>query len=147
SLLKTITPSFIYQINFKNQTLISWQKKFMEKKPFGAALPLPIFPLWEQKTAVDFIKGNILPEEIIFYVGSLMVSEIPPLVNRVFYSTELILKTKIAPQKTYVIFGPYQVNPDWRQISFEEYKNQLEKYCSQEVFGNGFYKICLLGKS
>lgn len=147
SLLKTTTPSFIYQINFEKETLISWQRKFMEKKPLGAALPLPIFPLSEQKTAVEFIRGKILPEEKIFYVGSLIVSEIPPLVNRVFYSTELVSKTKVTPKKTYVIFGPYQANPDWRLISFEEYKNQLEKYCGREVFGNGFYKICLFGKS
>jgi hypothetical protein len=144
SLLKTTTPSFIYQINFGKETLISWQKKFMEKKPLGAALPLPIFPLSEQKATVEFIKRHILPEAKIFYVGSLMVGEIAPLVNRVFYSTERLSKTKALSQKAYVIFGPYQVSPNWRLISLEDYTIQVNKFCDKEVFSNAYYKICRL---
>lgn len=136
--------SFIFRPKLEGGILLDWRNKFMEKGFFGARLPLPIFPLSAQKPAVNFIRENVPLQSRIYYVGGLLVSEIPPLAKRIFYSTERIPNEKMNQLPAYVVFGPYQVSSWWRIVSLEEYARELTKYCGWEVFGNDYYKICLL---
>lgn len=131
----------IFKAGLPENLTAFWRDKYFEQMPQG--LPLPIFSLVKQKEAVDFIKKEIPPKGKIYYLGNLLVAEIPPLVDRVFY--EVTRAHQANSELNYVIFGPYQVSLDWRIISQQSYLDQVKKFCQKELFDNDYYKVCLLG--
>jgi hypothetical protein len=131
----------IFKADLPEDLTAFWRDKYFEQKPQG--LPLPIFSLAKQKEAVDFIKKEIPKDGQIYYIGGFLVAEIPPLVDRIFYS---VARARLVNSKSnYIIFGPYQASSDWRIISQQSYFDQVKKFCQKELFDNNYYKVCLLG--
>ncbi|MBF0207277.1 MAG: hypothetical protein HQK53_10355 [Oligoflexia bacterium] len=113
-----------------------------------------IFELKYQKEVLDFFKKNIAPCDRIFTVNGFVVPEISLMTNKVFFPLSTFSwylnekNDKCSNGKFYLIMNSYiyGLSP-WKVCFFsvDAYVDKIIKdYCSQIVFSNYQYMMCLM---
>lgn len=109
----------------------------------------PIFSLNDQQQTINYFSQNIKPQDRIYYLQGLLVAEMPPLVDKVFYPYDRYVNNNYQNPdggKSYLIFGPYQMGPE-SFYSSEYLPTNIQQYCQNVVFANSSYLLCLLKQS
>lgn len=106
----------------------------------------PQFSITDQKETVKYFQSNIRPQDRIYYIGGLLVAELSPLVDKVFYPIgryENLRYTNPDGGNSYLIFGPYQL-PPLSIVSSDHITTNVQNYCSKVTFQNSSYVLCKL---
>lgn len=126
-------------------TITKWQESRWENGQLGFP-PLPIFPLKDQQEIITFFSQNIKEKDRIYYQGSLLVAELPPLVDKVFYPLDRYALGQYKNRSSalsFLILGPYQKGS--LKIVPDSYLESISStYCQKVVFTNPSYQLCLL---
>jgi len=114
---------------------------FWQKPPNGLQGPLshPIFSKKDQDEVAKAIEFQINTSKRLCFNGGLLVAEIPPLVDRVFFPLERCKNDDI------LIIGPYQKGP-FTLLKPGQLSSILTKNCKKILFNNDSYTLCSIKK-
>lgn len=106
----------------------------------------PIFSLTDQKETIEFFKNFIKEKDRIYYLYGYLVSEMSPLVDKVFYPFDRYKNLNFQNPDgggSFLIFGPYQEGPE-TLVPLNHISIHSMQYCEKTVLSNPSYVICRL---
>ena len=114
---------------------------FWQKPPNGLQGPLshPIFSKNDQDEVAKSIELQVNASKRLCFNGGLLVAEIPPLVDRVFFPLERCKSDDV------LIIGPYQKGP-FTLLNPRQLSSVLNKNCKKILFKNDSYTLCSIKK-
>ncbi|MBF0362131.1 MAG: hypothetical protein HQK49_14035 [Oligoflexia bacterium] len=137
--------------NFKIPVNTEYQMKTKILRPYfghvlGFGFPSSMIQnLQDQKSIVEAIKNSVKERDIIYYIPTLLVAEIPPFVNKVFYPLTKERLSYFYLRDSFLILGPYQSdNNPFRLVPIGYSSSIQNQLCSQVIFQNHSYMLCKL---
>ena len=147
--LTFVTSSGFYPNLFLDRSDIeSWRVKRYE----GGIQGLPhtdTFSLYDQKQLINFFEENINDSDRVYYLGWFLVSEVSPLVDKVFYSLDRYLEigqANFQGGRPFLIIGPYQKGK-FSLMPKDYHDKKVKELCNEVVFINSSYTLCTLKTS
>jgi hypothetical protein len=128
-----------------SDTITKWQGNRFIRSLEGFP-STPILSLKDQKELVAFFNSHIQKNDKIYYAGWFIHAEVPPLVDKVFFSLNryFTLNQKNPDGgKSYLILGPYQQGP-WSFEPPQYVPTKIAELCTKAVFKNPSYALCTL---
>jgi len=129
-----------------NQQMIEmWEAKRYETGLQG--LPTNVtLSLADQREITAYFPRNIKDNDRIYYLGWFLVAELPPLVDKVFYTLDRYLSLEGRNPDgglSYLILGPYQKGR-LSLVSQNYHQKKISALCEVVIFNNPSYTLCKL---